>query len=42
MLTIVIAALAILAIEVVIVKIAVRNDDVLSGRFFDRSDPEQR
>jgi hypothetical protein len=34
------AALAILAGTAVIIQIAVRNDDVLSGRFFKRSDNE--
>ncbi len=36
------AVLAILAVAVLINRVAARSQDVLSGRFFERSDREQR
>jgi hypothetical protein len=41
MVEIVAVALGILTVAVVIIKIAVRDDDVLNGRFFERSDYEK-
>jgi hypothetical protein len=41
MLEIFTAALGILAVSVLVIRFAVRGDDVLNGRFFERSDREK-
>jgi hypothetical protein len=42
MLEIFAVALAILTVAVLIIRRAVRKDDVLNGRYFERSEPEER